>query len=86
MQRTAESGENIMQNEPNWNNPKGQPAPRALWHLINANFPTTRNKGVWVFRTVKKTNALSHHDEGRALDIGINPQDKYIGDRLFHFL
>jgi hypothetical protein len=68
----------------NWNQP--QPAPRALWSLVHANFPQTRNLGIYNPRNVAGTNTPSAHAEGRALDIGLlvsRPNEKMIGDELF---
>jgi hypothetical protein len=68
----------------NWNGP--QPAPKALWLVIHANFPTTRNLGIYNPRNVAGTKTPSHHAEGRALDIGLlasNPDEKPLGDELF---
>lgn len=70
--------------EINWKQP--QPAPKALWSLINANFPQTRFLGIYNPRSVAGTNKPSAHAEGRALDIGLlvsNPDEKVIGDQLF---
>jgi hypothetical protein len=67
-----------------WN--RAQPGPVALWHFIHANFPTTRNLGIYNHRVVAGTHTLSHHAEGRALDIGLlvrNPNEKVLGDNLF---
>jgi len=63
-----------------------QPAPLALWKLVHANFPQTRNLGIYNARNIAGTNTPSLHAEGRALDIGLlvsNPTEKYIGDELF---
>ncbi len=68
----------------NWNGP--QPGPRALWHLIHANFPVARNLGIYNHRVVAGTHTLSHYAEGRALDIGLfvsRPGEKLVGDGLF---
>lgn len=67
-----------------WNGP--QPAPRALWTLIHANFPQTRFDGIYNPRNIAGTNTPSLHAEGRALDIGLDvrkPTEKTIGDGLF---
>jgi hypothetical protein len=67
-----------------WNGP--QPAPRALWNLVNANFPQTRFDGIYNPRNIAGTNTPSLHAEGRALDIGLSinvPIEKTIGDQLF---
>lgn len=68
----------------NWNGP--QPAPRALWAMMRANFPPVRNLGIFVRRNIAGTTTPSLHSEGRALDIGLNAFDAtelVIGDRLF---
>lgn len=67
-----------------WNRP--QPAPRALWTVIQANIPKARNVGIFVRRNIAGTSTPSLHSEGRALDIGLNASDSaevVIGDRLF---
>jgi hypothetical protein len=67
-----------------WNKP--QPAPKALWLFIHGNFPKCRNLGIFNRRVVAGTNTLSHHAEGRALDIGLlaSVQDeKWLADKLF---
>jgi hypothetical protein len=67
-----------------WNGP--QPAPRALWTLVHANFPQTRFDGIYNQRNIAGTNTPSLHAEGRALDIGLDvrkPTEKTIGDGLF---
>ena len=67
-----------------WNGP--QPAPRALWNLVHANFPQTRFDGIYNPRNIAGTNIPSLHAEGRALDIGLKvtvPIEKTIGDGLF---
>jgi hypothetical protein len=67
-----------------WNGP--QPAPKALWTLIHANFPQTRFDGIYNPRNIAGTNTPSLHAEGRALDIGLDvrkPAEKMIGDGLF---
>ena len=69
---------------PQWNGP--QPAPRALWDIIHANFPQARFDGIYNPRNIAGTNTRSLHAEGRALDIGLsvgNPTEKTIGDSLF---
>jgi|tagenome__1003787_1003787.scaffolds.fasta_scaffold20807378_2 hypothetical protein len=69
---------------PNWNGP--QPAPKAVWQLVNANFPATRFLGIFNSRNIAGTNTPSAHAEGRALDIGLlvsDPNEKAIGDGLF---
>jgi hypothetical protein len=72
-------------NMTDWNRP--QPAPRALWDFIHANFPTVRNLlGIYNNRMVAGTNIPSHHAEGRALDLGLRawiPTEKWLGDELF---
>ena len=68
----------------NWNQP--QPAPKALWKLVHANFPQARSLGIYNPRNVAGTNTPSAHAEGRALDIGLlvsNPSEKLLGDQLF---
>jgi hypothetical protein len=68
----------------NWNGP--QPAPKALWHLVHANFPQTRNDGIYNPRNIAGTHTASLHAEGRALDIGLKvtvPDEKLIADQLF---
>ena len=72
---------------PNWNQP--QPAPRAVWTLVHANFPQTRFMGIYSRRNVAGTNTPSAHAEGRALDIGLEvarPQENVLGDQLFDLL
>lgn len=72
---------------PNWNQP--QPAPRALWILVNTNFPQTRFLGIYNRRNVAGTSTPSAHAEGRALDIGLlvsQPSEKALGDQLFDLL
>lgn len=67
-----------------WNGP--QPAPRALWDLVHANFPQTRFDGIFNPRNIAGTNTPSLHAEGRAVDIGLSvgvPLEKTIGDSLF---
>lgn len=67
-----------------WNGP--QPAPKALWQLIHANFPQSRNDGIYNDRNIAGTQTKSLHAEGRALDIGLdvtNASDKLVADRLF---
>jgi len=67
-----------------WNRP--QPAPRALWIVIQANLPKARNVGIFVQRNIAGTSTPSLHSEGRALDIGLNafdPAERVIGDQLF---
>jgi hypothetical protein len=67
-----------------WDGP--QPAPRALFTLLRANFPRIRNDGIYNSRFVAGTTKLSLHAEGRALDIGLSadiPEQRTIGDRLF---
>ena len=44
-----------------------QPAPLALWKLVHANFPQTRNLGIYNARNIAGTNTPSLHAEGRAL-------------------
>jgi hypothetical protein len=68
----------------NWDQP--QPASRALWSVVHANFPQARNLGIYNPRNVAGTNTPSAHAEGRALDIGLlvsRPNEKLIGDQLF---
>lgn len=68
----------------NWSGP--QPAPKALWGMIQANFPVARNLGIFNRRNIAGTTTPSLHSEGRALDIGLNAFDAtevVIGDRLF---
>ena len=68
----------------NWNQP--QPAPRALWAMVHANFPQTRFLGIYNRRNVAGTSVPSAHAEGRALDIGLlatQPNEKFLGDQLF---
>jgi hypothetical protein len=68
----------------NWNGP--QAAPKALWAMLQANFPVARNVGIFNRRNIAGTNTPSLHSEGRALDIGLNAGDAtevVIGDRLF---
>jgi hypothetical protein len=68
----------------NWNQP--QPAPRALWSIVHANFPQARNLGIYNPRNVAGTSTPSAHTEGRALDIGLlttRPTEKLIGNQLF---
>lgn len=68
-----------------WN--KAQPAPKAVWKLVNTNFPKTRFLGIHVKRNVAGTKKPSSHSEGRALDIGLLvkwPWEKEIGDSLFN--
>lgn len=63
-----------------------QPAPKALWATIQANFPVARNVGIFNRRNIAGTRTPSLHSEGRALDIGLNAFDAnevVIGDRLF---
>ena len=70
-----------------WSGP--QPAPRALWEAVHANFPNVRNLGIYSPRYVAGTHTPSHHSEGRALDIGLNvtlPDEKRLGDKLFTLL
>jgi hypothetical protein len=70
-----------------WNKP--QPAPRALWRLVQANVPEVRNLGIYNHRNVAGTSTPSAHAEGRALDIGLDakkPEEKYLGDQLFEAL
>jgi hypothetical protein len=72
---------------PNWNQP--QPAPKALWALIHANFPQPRFLGIYNRRNVAGTSTPSAHAEGRALDIGLlvsRPDEKALGDQLFDLL
>lgn len=67
-----------------WN--RSQPAPQALFRFIHANFPVCRNMGIFNHRVVAGTNTLSHHAEGRALDIGLRAavqNEKWLGDQLF---
>ena len=67
-----------------WDGP--QPAPKALFQLIHANFPQTRNDGIYNDRDIAGTHTKSLHAEGRALDIGLSvsqPNEKLIGDQLF---
>ena len=67
-----------------WNGP--QPAPKALWQLIHANFPITRFDGIYNNRNIAGTSTKSLHAEGRALDIGLDvrkPAEKTVGDGLF---
>jgi hypothetical protein len=67
-----------------WDGP--QPAPKALWKLVHANFPQTRNDGIYNDRNIAGTRTKSLHAEGRALDIGLSvtdPNEKLIGDQLF---
>jgi hypothetical protein len=69
---------------PQWNGP--QPAPKALWQLIHANFHQTRNDGIYNNRNIAGTSTKSLHAEGRALDIGLmvsRPDEKLTGDQLF---
>ena len=71
----------------NWN--QSQPAPKQAIRTIHANFPQTKNLGIYVCRNIKGTNTKSAHAQGRALDIGLNalrPEEKVIGDALFHAL
>jgi hypothetical protein len=71
----------------NWNGP--QPAPRALWQTLHANFPIVRNLGIYNHRNVAGTHTPSHHSEGRALDIGLSvsiADEKMLGDQLFTLL
>src|SRR5947209_3262117 len=71
----------------NWK--QAQPAPLALWRLVHANFPETRNLGIFNDRNVAGTNIKSAHAEGRALDIGLKvskPSQKRLGDGLFQAL
>jgi hypothetical protein len=68
----------------NWSGP--QPAPKAMWQVIHSNFPIVRNLGIYNKRVVAGTHTLSHHSEGRALDIGLSalrPDEKELGDALF---
>jgi hypothetical protein len=67
-----------------WNRP--QPAPKALWSIVYANFPVSRNLGVFVRRNVAGTQTPSLHSQGRALDIGLNAAsdfERLVGDELF---
>lgn len=67
-----------------WNKP--QPAPKALWDIVHANFPRARNLGIFNKRNVAGTNKASSHSEGRALDIGLlaaSPEERGLGDQLF---
>jgi hypothetical protein len=67
-----------------WNRP--QPAPMALYQYMHANFPACRNMGIFNHRLVAGTNTLSHHAEGRALDIGLRAavqNEKWLADKLF---
>jgi hypothetical protein len=71
----------------NWNQP--QPAPKALWAMVHANFPQTRFLGIYNPRNVAGTNVPSAHADGRALDIGLlvsHPGEKALGDQLFQLL
>jgi len=57
-----------------------------LWHLIHSNFKIARNLGIYNHRVIAGTHTLSHHAEGRALDIGLlvaRPGEKLLGDQLF---
>jgi hypothetical protein len=68
----------------NWNRP--QPAPQAVWHLVNANFPVTGFGGIYSPRNVRGRNIPSLHAEGRALDIMLkatDPAQKMVADGLF---
>jgi hypothetical protein len=69
---------------PNWNGP--QPGPLLLRDLILVNFPLVKKIGIYNNRTVAGSTRLSHHAEGRALDIYLHahtaPQ-KVLGDLLF---
>ena len=65
---------------------RAQPAPLALWRIIHANFPQTRNLGIYNPRNIAGTRTPSLHSEGRALDIGLSanvPRERTIGDLLF---
>jgi hypothetical protein len=70
--------------EIDWNKP--QPAPKLLWRFIHSNFPQCRNLGIFNHRVIAGTHKLSHHSEGRALDIGLRAfvqAEKTLGDKLF---
>src|SRR5262249_9375959 len=67
-----------------WDRP--QPAPLALWRIIHANFPQTRNLGIFNPRNIAGSRTPSLHSEGRALDIGLSAsvtRERTIGDLLF---
>lgn len=67
-----------------WSGP--QPGTKALWQLIQANFPVARFDGIYNNRNIAGTKTPSLHAEGRALDIGLdvrNPKENTIGDGLF---
>jgi len=67
-----------------WDRP--QPAPLALWRIIHANFPQTRNLGIFNPRNIAGTRTPSLHSEGRALDIGLFAsvtRERTIADLLF---
>jgi len=75
--------------DPNINWQQNQPAPAHAIRMIHANFPQVKNLGIYVCRNIKGTTTKSAHSEGRALDIGINankPEEKVVGDALFHAL
>ena len=71
----------------NWD--QAQPAPKALWTLVHANFHQTRFVGIFNKRNIAGTSTPSLHAEGRALDIGLlvaRPDEKVLGDQLFQLL
>ena len=68
----------------NWNRP--QPAPQAVWRVVNANFPSTGFGGIYSPRNIRGRSTPSLHAEGRALDIMLkaaDPAQKIIADGLF---
>lgn len=71
----------------NW--AQSQPAPTHAIRMIHANFPQVRNLGIYVCRNITGTATKSAHAQGRALDVGLNahrPEEKVVGDALFHAL
>lgn len=60
------------------------PAPGAvtLQRAILARFPMLRSLGIYNPRNVRGGARLSLHAEGRAIDIGVSPRQRGIGDAL----
>ena len=60
-----------------------QPAPRAIWNIINSRFPQTRFLGILM------PPGHEDHSEGRALDVGLwawVPAEKRLAYRLIDIL